>query len=91
MKAAGVIQSSEIHERAGKLAAALKDRVDRRSFTDAYATYRDLADDTGTSEEWCYNALKASLFSVVFPSKFMDVRAEDDLVFVPVNFGHERI
>ena len=31
------------------------------------------------------------IFSFLFPSKFMEVRAEDDVVFIPSNFGHERI
>jgi hypothetical protein len=91
LKAAGLEASDDVKKRCIELAKAIKKSVDRYSHTDSIVALDELAQVSGTSSGWCFNALQSGLLSARFATKQMAVRIEYPLVYVPPTFGQSRI
>ena len=92
LKLRGEFDTPEIKQNAGKLAAALKQKV--KAVNRAYDQHTDvseLASETGLSEAFIRNAIESSLIRELFGTKdaAWDRDGRGRFIRVPNDFGHE--
>jgi hypothetical protein len=91
LKVTGRFASRDLKEKAGKLSAALKKRVKGRR-EDCLVSRTELANETGLSESFVYDAIDCHLLRHLFGSIDAYWAPGDQMnnyIEVPIDFGHE--
>jgi hypothetical protein len=89
LRATGQLGGQDIKQKAGKLAAALKSRVEGRK-QDEWVRLQELASETGLPEGWIFNAIDSRLLMELFGIHDASWDPNDRMknsILVPLDFG----
>ena len=91
LRVTGLFTSQDLQEKAGKLSAALKKRIKGRQ-DDVLVSRTELANETGLTESFVYNAIDSHLLLQLFGRIDAHWAPGDHMkhyIEIPVEFGHE--
>jgi len=86
----GAGKKTELQERSGGLAGALKGHVKGRN-QDAIVELSKLAEESGLSPGWVFNAIESNLIEAVHRKRGAQWEDRGTLIRVPLNFGMDLI